>query len=317
MKWIRGIFLGVLLLSLFTGSVFAIGDPEGGVSNLDTYVFRDVLSSGDQLYYIRYCVNFTSAPSERAIDTWQMALYDYLGNLVATRPLNYFGENIISIYLTPSQALSWGYAHQVKIEGMPSIYGNLTEGVNMVSYNLSVYDYKEGTALADTMLAQAAILQTDLGLTLLSTGRLAAIGSQIFQLAIPNLTYMVPTIFLEATDIIAPDWNTNYSTAYSDSLRVNEGTSLTEAITSIGSIFRIPHDWMAFWMIIIGMLSLVGIVVAGAGSGGSPSWGLVVGYAFLAGVSWFIGGAVFILVCIIPVILAVIFGIYFIVGRFA
>jgi hypothetical protein len=316
-KWklVSGFLLGILLISLFAGSVFAIGDPEGGVSILDTFAFRDVLASGDQLYFVRYCVNFTSVPEERAVDTWQMVLYDYLGALVATRPLNYFGENIISIYLEPDEALPWGYAHQIQVGGMPSVYGNLTEGINQVSYNLSVYDYLEGTYLGDTMLAQATTLESDLGLDLLSTsGRLIAVGSQLFQYAVPKLTYMVPTIFESATEDIDVDYNEEYDTSYGEGLRAHEGASLTGAITSLGNMINVNHDAMAFWLIMIFFLCMGGLIFS---SGGNPGWALVVGYACLAGAAYLLGGTIFILATIIPVILAIIFGILFILGKFA
>lgn len=315
MKLVSGFLLGILLVSLLAGSVFAIGDPEGGVSILDTFVFRDVIESGDQLYFVRYAVNFTSMPEERAVDTWQMSLYDYLGTLVATRPLNYFGENIISIYLEPDQALSWGYAHQVQIGGMPSLYGNLTEGINLVSYNLSVYDYLEGTYLGNTMLAQAAILETDLGLDLLSTyGRLVAVGSQLFLYAVPKLTYMASTIFESATEDVDVNYNPDYDTSYGEGLRVHEGLSLTNAITSLGNMINVNHDAMAFWLIMIFFLCMGGLIFS---IGGNPAWGITVGYACLAGGAYLMGGTMFILVTIIPVLLAVVFGIYFLLGRFA
>jgi len=315
LRLLSGFLIGILFLGLFAGSVFAIGDPEGGVSILEALVFRDVLDSGDQLYYVRYSVNFTSVPEERAVDTWHMVLYDYLGNLTATRPLNYFGENIISIYLESDEALPWGYAHQVQIGGMPSVYGNLTEGINMVSYNLSVYDYFEATYLGDAMLSEAAVLETNLGLDLLSdNGRLIAVGSQLFLYAIPKLTYMVPTIFESATEDIDVDYNPDYDTSYGEGLRTHEGPSLTGAITSLGSIINVGHDAMAFWLIMIFFLCMGGLIFS---SGGNPAWALVVGYACLAGGAYLMGGTIFILATIIPVILAVIFGILFILGKFA
>lgn len=320
MKWklLSGCLLGILLISLFTGIVLAQYNPESGVVIMDAFAFRDVLTSGDQLYFVRYCVNYTSVPDYRPYDTWQMALYDNTGNLTRIRPLYYFWENIMSIYLEPDDALTWGAAHQVQISGMPSVYPNLTEGVNLASYNLSVLDYYEGFELGGMMLAQAAQLEINNGWDLLTganhTGLLNSLGGTLFQFAIPNLVYMVPEIFSSAEAAMDVDYNTDYDTSYSENLRTHEGAQLTAAINSLGGLINVGHDTMAFWLIMVFFICMGGLVFS---SGGNPGWALVVGYACLAGAAYLIGGTIFILAAIIPVVLAIIFGILFILGRFA
>ena len=123
MKKLSVSLLLAFLLTLFPGIVLAaIGDPENGVTIEDTYVFRDVFETGDQLYFVRYDVSYDPIPDENPGDTWQMSLYDEAGTLMDSIPLNYFQHNIISIYLESSEALTWEGSSTVRIMGMPSVF---------------------------------------------------------------------------------------------------------------------------------------------------------------------------------------------------
>jgi hypothetical protein len=149
--------------------VLAIGSPTS-VSIGDVFVFRDVLTTGDQLYFVRYDVSYAGNQTEDAEDTWQVALYDSSGGLVATRPLNYYQHNIISIYLTSTQALAWEGAHSIKIMGMPSVFSPLIEGTNMRTRVFAPGDYYEKASLGGVMVMQAGVLEADWGITLLTSG---------------------------------------------------------------------------------------------------------------------------------------------------
>jgi hypothetical protein len=301
----------VFLLPL---GVFAIGNPEGGVSIGDAYVFRNVVETGDQLYFVRYDVSYDPVPSEDPEDTWQMALYDVSGNLVATRPLNYYQHNIISIYLTSLQAITWGAEHQVKIMGMPSVFGNLTEGVNMRTRTLAGGDYKEKDFLAGIMIAQAKILETDWGITLLTADdKLNSTGKTFFLAAVHGLGTMVPEIFevvVGGVDITYKDYNQTYA----ESLEANAGTRFSTAISDISNLIRVPSTWMGFWLFLIVFLMIAGIIFVGEGN---PGWGFIGGFSVLALGGFLLGGNMFSLVMILVTVVGIIFALYFILSRFA
>ena len=306
--------MAILVTFLLPSVLLAIGNPEGGVFIADAYVFRNVLDTGDQLYFVRYDVSYDPVPDEEPKDTWQMALYTSAGDLVATRPLNYYQPNIISIYLTPSQALTWEGAHQVKIMGMPSVFPNLTEGVNMRTRTLSAGDYREQEFLAGIMITQAKFLETDWGITLLTANdKLNSTGKTFFLLAVPGLGSMVPEIFEVIVGGVEVTYK-DYDQAYATSLEANAGTKLTGAISDLSNLIRVPSSWMGFWLFLIVFLIFVGIVFAGASN---PGWAFIGGFSILAMGGFLLGGSMFSLVVILTAAIGIVFGLYFILSRYA
>lgn len=318
MRGHRGLFSGIVLALVFAlllpGLVYAIGNPEGGVSVGDAYVFRNVSEAGDQLYFVRYDVSYDPVPEEDPEDTWQMALYNSTDALVATRPLNYYQHNIISIYLEPEAALTWGEAHKVKIMGMPSVFGALTEGVNMRTKTLSGGDYWEQDYLAGVMVTQAGILEDDWEITLLTANeKLNSTGKAFFLAAVPGLGTMVPEIFGTILEDVDVEYK-NYTQAYAESLKSNAGDRLSYAISDMGNLLRVSSEWMGFWLVLMVFLILVGTISAGVGN---PGWAFIGGFSLLALGGFLLGGGVFTLVMVLAAIVGIVFAIYFILGRFA
>lgn len=252
--------VGILLVG---GVVYAISNPDY-VTIGDTYVFENVTETDDQLYFVRYDVSYNGTPDEDASDAWQMALYDSVGNLIATRPLNYYQHNIISIYLTPAQALTWEAANQVRIMGMPSVFGNLTEGLNMRSRTLSPADYYQQSSLGGIMITQAEILEADWEIPLLTTGDLLnATGANYFLAAVPGLNSMVPEIFSQ-TERTIPWTRTTINTTGINSTQANLPTTLEEGIQGLDEMLGVTnHVWGGLaWVLFMGFV--VGGVVYSA-----------------------------------------------------
>jgi len=294
--------------------VCAIGSPDY-VTIGDVYVFGNVVEEGDQLYFCRYDVNYGSIPEEDADDTWEMALYDSLGGLVAARPLNYYQHNIISIYLTPSQALTWQEAHRVVIRGMPSVFGNLTEGVDMRTRTLAPGDYYGVDYLAGVMITQAGIWEDDWGITLLSSNdRLNTTGKTFFLAAVPGLGDMAPDIFEVITGGVDVDYK-SYNQTYRETLRSNQGSRLEGAIMEVGKMMGVySPEWTSFWLVSLVFLMAVGTMSSGVGV---PGWAFTGGYAVLALGAFIFGGNLFTFVIVLGVVAAVLFGLLFILSRFA
>lgn len=312
-RFLSGILLGILCLFLFAGPSLAIGNPDT-ISIGDAYVFRDVIEEGDQLYFVRYDVSYDPVPEEDPEDTWQVALYDSLGELIATRPLNYYQHNIIAIYLTASQALEWGEAHLVRVMGMPSVFGTLVEGTNMRTRTLGPGDYEEAEFLGGIMLTQAGILEDDWEIDLLdSEGLLNTTGSTFFLQAVPGLSAMVPEIFSVTSSQVNPDY-TSYNQTYREDLRNNAGDRVQDVLDGFTAIVPVSDDWMSFWLIILGFCIFAGVIFSGLGN---PGWAMAGGFPFIVGGAYLMGGEIFTFTAVVVIIVAVIFGIYFILGRFS
>lgn len=309
-----GIVLALVFALLLPGLVYAIGNPEGGVSIGDAYVFRNVVEAGDQLWFVRYDTSYDPVPEEEPEDTWQMALYNSTDALIATRPLNYYQHNIISIYLGPEEALVWGEAHKVRIMGMPSVFGTLTEGVNMRTRTLAGGDYWGWDYLAGIMITQAGILEDDWAIDLLTaSGKLNSTGKTFFLAAVPGLGTMAPEIFETILEDVDVEYK-NYTQAYAESLKSNAGGRLSYAISDMGNLLRVSSEWMGFWLVLMVFLILVGTISAGVGN---PGWAFIGGFSLLAVGGFLLGGGIFTLVMVLTAIVGIVFGIYFILGRFA
>ncbi len=256
------ICVALIGLLLFGGTAYAIGNPDY-VSIGDAYVFKDVWESGDQLYFARYDASYGLVPEEDAEDTWQMALYDSDDNLIATRPLNYYQHNVISIYLTSEEALSWEGAHYIRIMGMPSVFDPLVEGTNMATRVLAPSDYYEVTSLGGIMITQAGILEDDWEIILLTSGSLLnTTGANFFIKAVPGLNSMVPSIFSATTRGI-PWTRTALNTTGINMTEGNLPGTLDRALAGLSAMFGVTNRNMGdfSWFLLMGLV--VGGVVFG------------------------------------------------------
>jgi len=313
LRLFSGVLLGIFLLLVGVGPVYGISNPDY-VTIGDAYVFGSVSETGDQLFFCRCDVSYNSVPSEDADNTWQMALYNSTGSLIATRPLNYYQHNIISIYLSADDAITWGEAHQIKIMGMPSVFGNLTEGINMRTNTLGPADYYDINYLAGIMITQAEILEEDWEITLLTaTDKLNSTGKTFFLLAVPGLGDMVPEIFEITTHTTEVEY-TSYNDTYAAGLAAHAGSKLTGAITDIGGIMGVSLGWTSFWFAMLGALMMGGIVFA---SNGNPVWAMLGGLGMVSIFAFLFGGSIFTLLVVVAWALALGFGISYILGKFA
>lgn len=316
MRRLFGLVLGVLGVLLLTSPVWAMGNPDY-VSIGDVYVFEDVVETGDQLFFCRYDVSYNGTPDEDAEDTWQMVLYNSTGSLIATRPLNYYQHNIISIYLTADEAIASGAAHRIKIMGMPSVFGNLTEDVTMQTRTLTSGDYIAGEFLGGYMVTQAEILETDWEIALLTSGdKLNDTGATYFLKAVPGLNTMVPEIFQVTTSGVVyepTDWTENYT----ELTTTRTGWRLRNAINSTIGILggNVSEAWAGAWMTGFAFIVLAAPVYA---STRQPALALLVAFPVVLGAAWLGVGEGELLrgVLLIVLVLAVFFSITFILRYF-
>jgi len=198
-----------------TYAVLAIANPtDTSIEALK--VFENIFEDDDWLFFVRYDVNYSTDPDDPADETFVVSLYDTDGTTpLYQRALNYYGHNIISIYLTPAQgaSLTWGNEYVVKVMGNPSIFDPLTEGVNMATRTLSpladyidgdMDDSREDLGVYCIRTARTLGASWDPVVDLVTSGdKLNSAGAIVFNAAIPGLYTAVPGSF--ETAVLPPE----------------------------------------------------------------------------------------------------------------
>lgn len=311
-----GILIGMAMWVVCWGVAYATSDPDA-ISIGEVYVFRDVIEDGDQLWFVRYDIEYDPEPDEDADETFMMAIYDTDGStLLYTKAVNYYQLNIISRYLTASEALTWDGEYFVRIMGNPAFFDPVIEGTNMRSRQLGAGDYYEGSDLGTRMLQQAEILETDWDpVTLLtSAGKLNATGSFYFVKAIPQLPNMVPEIFYQIT--YDPDTGrTDFNVTYMEELSEHQGTKLQTAIQNLATTFHVTEDWMAIFLVGMAYLTVGGSIYAVTRD---PGISMLASIPVLVGAAWMgVGTSIMTIVVVCMIIAGILFAIHFILQRWA
>lgn len=115
-------------LALVSNQVSAISDPDD-MEIISLRVYQDFIVSGDWVVLCYYNVEYTSTPTEPAYDTFLFNMYDESGTILyASRAINYYDENLISLYFSPSKVaslgLTWGTGYIVKLIGNPAYFAS-------------------------------------------------------------------------------------------------------------------------------------------------------------------------------------------------
>lgn len=320
-KNIKSAWLIAMLIALFLGvatPVFAVDDPDY-ISIGDVYVFRDLLEDDDQLFFMRYDVSYNTTPSEDADETFQMAIYDTDETTILwNRPLNYYQHNVISIYLSADDALTWNEAYVIRVEGMPSVFSPLTEDTNRQTLTVSSSNYKERADMDDILLAQAEILEADAdwdGVTLVSAGYLTTTGTYYFTQAIPNLGTIAPDILVYSMSYPTPT-NTTWNTSYIDTLESHQGTKLQGAIQNIADTFGLDEGMTGVWLVSMLYLVTAGVIYAATRD---PGVSILCAFPVYPVAAWLgIGGGTIMMLVISGFAIAgIMFAVHFFLARFA
>ncbi len=301
----------VLLIVLLLPSVAsAVSNPDG--LNVDRlFVFRNVLTTGDQLWVVEYSVVYGSVPVEPASSTYLFSIISTDSTtLLFSRALNYYGKNLISIYLTPAQALTWGAGYYVRIAGNPA-YFVLVEGTNQLTRLLVGTDYKEASELGAQMLVIANDLQTSWGTTLLTSNKLNSTGSTYFLEGVPNLNNMAPEIFAETTSYMSMG-NASGNMSYGNTTKL--GSGFVAMMSDLGSMMGVSTAWASFGFLGMGMLVVASLTYAATRQ---PIAGVVFGGAFMLIAGGWVGVITLQPVMVIVLVVAMLFGIAFILRRLA
>lgn len=270
MRKIFTILVCIFLVLLYpAGALAAVADPDS-IAIPSVRVFQNLFSSGDQLFVIEekvmYATNITQAATDAFFTMVNTATVNY------TRPLPYYEHSLSAIYLTAAQAIPWGSATNITVSGNPVFFPTLTEGVNKETLSLGPGNWIAGS-LTDSpgylqawCVTLAETLQLSWGITLLdSIDKLNAVGGQFFQVIIPGLPTICPSLFEVATEYVTPDSKT-HSKAYETALLTRMGTGLHDAIQGIADVIHIPFTLTGLLLMGIMFFIIAGRVFTATGS---------------------------------------------------
>jgi len=300
--------------TFYTGFV-AITPPDS-IAVFEVEVFRDIQEDGDQMFVMRYFINYSDEPPYSARNLFLMGIFEDggydVGVLRYTGDTWRYGYHIAGVYLLSDNALEWGEDYSVVVMGNPD-YWDLVEDSQMDTYVLTGSDYRSDAGLCAFLLDQGKELQTETGDTYIDdSGNLNSYATQIFIQAIPGLPAVCPDIFSTAVHtMVVPE--TNFTRIYEGTLTDQKGTRLTAALNGLGDWMGVSGGWVGLGLVLFAYVLLGGWIFAGTRSSEA---------AIILGIPIFFAGS---LMGIIPLtvlwigilIVTVVFGIYFILGRFA
>lgn len=104
-------------------------------------VFVNVFETGDMYFICVGHISYLTTPSTPSTTAYQFNLYDLLGNLVKTVPVQQYDWDVYGIYLSADEVnqadLTINQAYTLRLTGSPLLFTTLTEGVNMKTVTLN------------------------------------------------------------------------------------------------------------------------------------------------------------------------------------
>lgn len=257
-KLIRAFVIAIAGAMLLTAPVLAIANPDD-ITVHTVKVFQNVFEANDILFVSRYDVKYdpTPEPDEPAGDAFQYKLHhgSGFGTLVASRPMNYYQHNVISLYLDATQAtaVTWGDSDfNVQVTGNVAMFGIGVEDTKV----LASADWLTGTeSETETLLyihciELAEVLEADwqiddptiyLVTTTAEGDALTPRGRIVFTEAIPGLDVACPALFQMAAGTADIGDKATATGAYDVSLSMSSrvGTAIASSFSGIGDYLGI------------------------------------------------------------------------------
>ncbi len=261
----KGIIAGIVAFVLIASPAFAIANPDS-IAITSKRVFKNVFEADDMLFVLYYDVAYAALPAEDANAAFLFNLYGTDGTtLLYSRGIEYYNENIISIYLdaTAAAALTWGSAYVVKLTGNPAMFASIVEGDNLVTQSLSPAEWISGTLdttpdfmytyLYSVMEAMEAALATTITVSTSEGDVLNSTGRVYFVDGIPGLDAKVPQLFQTSVSNIEVD-----SIVTTGNLATELAIS-TQLGASIANAFTLMGSWLGISTAMAGGLFIAGV----------------------------------------------------------
>ena len=233
--------------------------PPASISIDAIYVNRNLLVTGDQLYYAIYNIPYTGLPDEDIDDLFVFRLTDTDGvtELGSNEAYPYntqgYGKGVISFYFASADAPAWGLNYFIRVQGKPGFFATPPDQ----SFIINVTDYTSATTQADNraevrnnVVTICRKLESDWSpttlLTEIETGTVFnTYGEEYFRNSIYALQGMCPTLF--ETQIVNVEyteraWNTTQQTTYEGR---TTGTTIGNSIQGFSDIFDMDFNVVA------------------------------------------------------------------------
>lgn len=264
-----------LLMAIFMSPTPAYAGNATAISINSSKVFQSFLETGDQLYVFSYVVDVEEGYLS------QDSRYFYNLQLVGVNDSTVYAQVKLpawdykpgSIYVNADEALPWGLAYTIRVEG---ITGTYFEG-SSANYTLQSSDWLGSDLyyLDDWVFALATSMETYYEVTLVIGEQdrevLNEVGGIVFMVGIPGLAEGRLHLFQAA---LFPEElaQIEYTTDYQDTLTGALGERAEEAFTDIGELTGLSWGFVSqsFWLWIIVMaIGLLGVAA------GHPLVGLI------------------------------------------
>lgn len=308
MKKLRWLFILPALLVLVATPAYAALPPASIAIDVK-YINRNLIATGDQLYYAIYDINYATLPTGQNVDdlfVFRLVDTDGITELGSNEAYSFedqgFGKGVISFYFPAATAPTWGLNYYIRVQGKPGFFATPPDQL----FIINVGDYTASTTLAinqselrDNVISMARVLETEwTPLTLLTeieTGTvLDTDGEEYFRNSINGIQSMCPQLFsTQIVDVTYEDraWNTTQQTTYEGR---TAGTSIGTGIQGLSDVFSLDFNMIASLPILI---ACVLCVYASVKMKGKPESGLLCCMSLLI-LGGFMGWAPFALIAV-------------------
>lgn len=314
------VILLVVVLALSPIPALAVANPDA-ISVTTSKVFTNIFDTDDWLIYVQYDIEYAAPPSEEPDDTFLIALFNTSDELVLSREVHWYQENLCSMYITAAQAtslsLTWGTeTYYVRVMGNPT-YFTLVEDTNMDTWVLSASHWRSGVQSVSRGYLQTQILATaddmeDAGIETMTGELINATGRDYFEWGVPGITNACPDAFTGAVEYASVTEPT-FTQAGQTTMSANVGARLQNALDNLGTYVGVPGVVVGGVGIFLLYFILAGRVYVATGS---VHIALAMGIPLiLAGT--YIGVITLEITLLIAAVLVVLFAITFLYQRFA
>lgn len=238
----------------------------------ESYVWRNVLETGDYLLVARYAVNYTTIPATDISDTFLFRLMDATNTIelgvVEAYPYQNdgYGQGVVSWYFPASTAPIWLGSYWIQISGKFQAFTSPPT----YNYNIPASSYSTLTVqsaiqdqIAETIIELAKTVGKSWNPVVALTEEaesgtiLSVYGEAYFRPIIPGIQTMCPQLFfMQIYDVTVS--NTTWSTNQSDtSGAMVQNSTAGSGISGVASLFNMSFSAIAMIPIIIVAIVLV------------------------------------------------------------
>lgn len=271
------VIVAVLSLIPFSGIALADQADPDEIPTVDTYIYRNVLETGDFFIYMYINIPYAATPTASIDESFIIRLIDTdnvteLGQ-VTGYPFDTsgYGYNIYSMYFDATDAPTWNQNYIIRLSGNPLIF----DDPPIYDYVINLNSYSALTTQADVQAAIAArilddcrqldiewgltdslITQTEIG------DRLSLVGESFIRNAIYGAQAIAPEAFVFGVGSVTytdRTWSENYTANLSNQYT---GTWIATAQTAGATLFSKSYDLTSIIiLVVLGLMIVVGNIM--------------------------------------------------------